>query len=226
MAEKSETRYTKDYMALQSSPSQEFVPVKEVRDGIVVMKDGTLATVVMVSSINLSLKSYDEQRAVLLQFQNFLNTLDFPIQIVIQSRRYDIRPYILTLENRLRVQTEQLLRVQTQEYIEFIRSFTEQVNIMRKTFYVVIPYTPALISNQSGGIGKLFSLFGKKQTVADTTATFEEERTQIEQRVSVIEGGLGRLGLRVTQLGTQEMIELLYKTFNPGETASSVQQAQ
>jgi type IV secretory pathway VirB4 component len=204
-------------MAPKSSPTQQFVPVKEIRDGIVVLKDDTLATVVLVSSINLSLKSYDEQRAVLGQFQNFLNTLDFPIQIVIQSRRYDVRPYILTLENRLKVQTEPLLRVQTQEYIEFIQTFTEQVNVMRKNFFVVIPYNPAVIS-QSSGLGKIFSFFGKKQSNADLVADFEEQRTQLEQRVSVVEQGLSRLGLRVAQLGTQEVIELLYKTFNPGET--------
>ncbi|MEK7227953.1 MAG: TraC family protein [Patescibacteria group bacterium] len=208
-------------MAPSSSPTQQFVPVKEVRDGVVVLKDGTLATVVLVSSINLSLKSYDEQRATLSQFQSFLNTLDFPIQIVIQSRRYDVRPYILSLENRLKVQSEPLLRVQTQEYIQFIRSFTEQVNVMRKSFFVVVPYNPPVL-NQGGGLSKLFSFFGKKQSVADITADFEEERTQLEQRVSVIEQGLSRLGLRVAQLGTQEVIELLYKTFNPGETASHV----
>ncbi|MBY0328949.1 hypothetical protein K2Q02_02555, partial [Patescibacteria group bacterium] len=129
-------------MANLGAPAQQFVPVKEVRDGIVVMKDGSLATIVLVSSINLSLKSYDEQRATLLQFQGFLNTLDFPIQIVIQSRRYDVRPYIVTLQNRLREQTEPLLQVQTREYIQFIQTFTDQVNIMRKSFFVVIPYIP------------------------------------------------------------------------------------
>lgn len=211
-------------MAPSSSPTQQFVPVKEVRDGIVVMKDDTLATVVLVSSINLSLKSYDEQRATLSQFQSFLNTLDFPVQIVVQSRRYDVRPYIVSLENRLKVQTEPLLRVQTQEYIEFIRTFTEQVNVMRKSFFVVIPYTPPVLNQTGGGIGKLFSFFTKKTTTADLTANFEEERTQLEQRVSVVEQGLSRLGLRVAQLGTQEIIELLYKTFNPGETTSHAQE--
>lgn len=204
-------------MAPKSSPTQQFVPVKEIRDGVIVLKDDSLATIVLVSSINLSLKSYDEQRAVLGQFQNFLNTLDFPIQIVIQSRRYDVRPYILTLENRLKVQTEPLLRVQTQEYIQFIQTFTEQVNVMRKSFFVVIPYSPAVI-NSSSGIGKVFSFLGRKQSNADLVANFEEQRTQLEQRVSVVEQGLSRLGLRVAQLGTQEAIELLYKTFNPGET--------
>ena len=207
-------------MATLGTPAQQFVPVQEVRDGIVVLKDGTLCMVVLVSSINLSLKSYDEQRATLLQFQNFLNTLDFPIQIVIQSRKYDVRPYILTLQNRLKAQTEQLLQVQTREYIQFIQSFTDTVNIMRKSFFVVIPYIPPII-NQQTGLGKIFSFLNKKDSSKATAISdFEEERTQLEERVSVVEQGLTRLGLRLAQLGTQEVIELLYKTFNPGETTT------
>jgi type IV secretory pathway VirB4 component len=206
-------------MATNATPAQQFVPVQEVRDGIVVMKDGSLCTVVLVSSINLSLKSYDEQRATLLQFQNFLNTLDFPIQIVVQSRRYDVRPYILTLENRLKEQTEQLLQVQTREYIQFIQTFTDQVNVMRKSFFVVIPYVPAVLKKDSG-IGKFFSFLRPASDAASTISDFEEERTQLEQRVSVVEQGLSGVGLRLVQLGTQEVIEVLYKTFNPGETTS------
>lgn len=207
-------------MSLPGTPSQEFVPVKEVRDGIVILKDGTLCAVVLVSSINLSLKSYDEQRATLLQFQNFLNTLDFPIQIVIQSRRYDIRPYLVMLEDRLKSQTEQLLQVQTREYIEFIRSFTDSVNIMRKSFFVVIPYIPPVLT-QKKGVGRLLSFLQKKEaTDAQSTNDFEEERMQLEERIGVVDQGLTRLGLRIAQLGTQEVIELYYKTFNPGETTS------
>ncbi|MBP9701164.1 MAG: hypothetical protein KBD54_02065 [Candidatus Pacebacteria bacterium] len=211
-------------MATIGTPAQQFVPVKEVRDGIVVLKDGSLCMVVLVSSINLSLKSYDEQRATLMQFQNFLNTLDFPIQIVIQSRRYDIRPYILTLQNRLKDQVEPLLQVQTREYIQFIQSFTDQVNIMRKSFFVTIPYIPPILSQQKG-IAKVFSFFNKTDPTAQTVSDFEEQRTQLEERVSVVEQGLSRVGLRVAQLGTEEVIELLYKTFNPGESTTSAKSA-
>jgi type IV secretory pathway VirB4 component len=206
-------------MATIGTPAQQFVPVQEVRDGIVVMKDGTLCTVVLVSSINLSLKSYDEQKATLESFQNFLNTIDFPIQIVVQSRRYDIRPYILTLENRLKEQTEQLLQVQTREYIQFIQTFTDQVNIMRKSFFVVIPYIPPVLS-QKGGLGKILSFLKKTPAGAETVGNFEEERTQLEERVSVVDQGLSGVGLRLIQLGTQEVIEVLYKTFNPGESTT------
>lgn len=206
-------------MTKLGTPTQDFVPVKEVRDGIMVLKDGSLSAIVMVSSINLSLKNYDEQRATLMQFQNFLNTIDFPIQIMIQSRLYDVRPYILTLQDRLRAQTEPLLQVQTREYIQFIQTFTEQVNIMRKAFFVVIPYVPPLITQDKGIFKVLSSLSKSKNT--DPLTSFEEYRSQIEQRVSVVDQGLSRLGLRIAQLGTQEVIELLYRTFNPGDNTSS-----
>lgn len=207
-------------MAPKGTPTQDFVPVKEVRDGIMVLKDGSLAAVIMVSSINLSLKNYDEQRATLMQFQNFLNTIDFPIQILIQSRLYDVRPYIITLQDRLRAQTEPLLQVQTREYIQFIQTFTEQVNIMRKTFFVIVPYVPPLIS-QDKGFFKFISNLSSGSKEIDPLSSFEEYRNQIEQRVSVVDQGLSRLGLRIAQLGTQEVIELLYKTFNPGDNTSS-----
>ena len=110
-------------MTLKAKATQEFVPIKEVRDGIIVLKDGGLRAIVLANSTNLSLKSDDEQRATILQFQSFLNTLDFSIQISVQSRRLDIRPYLLLLENRMKVQSEPLLKLQTKEKIKFIHNF-------------------------------------------------------------------------------------------------------
>src|SRR3989344_851157 len=112
-------------MAIKAKATQDFVPIREIRDGIVVLKDGSLRSIILANSINLSLKSYEEQKAIILQFQSFLNTLDFPTQIVVQSRRLNFRPYILTLEIRMKVLSEPLLKLQTKEYIEFIRNFTE-----------------------------------------------------------------------------------------------------
>lgn len=209
-------------MALRAEATQQFVPIKEVRDGVIVMKDGGLRAVLMVSSVNLALKSADEQAAILYQFQSFLNSLDFSVQIVTQSRRLDIRPYLLLLENRMKEQTEPLLKVQTREYIEFIRQFTEQVNIMTKSFYLVIPYTaPGL----GAGSGSISTFFGTKKTgdkKADDIIEFEEKRSQLEQRVGVAQEGMSRVGIRSVQLGTQEIIELFYKTFNPGEVTNSI----
>ncbi len=194
--------------------TQSFVPIDEIRDGVVVLKDGSLRAVLIASSINFALKSRDEQQGLLLQYQNFLNSLDFYIQIFVQSRRLDIRPYLGILDERLAAQTNDLLKVQTKEYIEFIKSFTENNNIMTKSFFVVIPYAPPLIQSRQGFLTKLFTK--KTDKVVDTLA-FEEQRNQLEQRIDVVRQGLGRLGVRVELLGTEELVELYFKAFNPGE---------
>ncbi len=214
-------------MAKTTTPSQNFIPVQEVRDGIVMLKNGEMRAVLLVSALNMALKSQDEQEATILQFQNFLNSLDFSAQIVVQSRRLDIRPYLLTLEERVEAQKEELLRVQTREYIEFIRWFTSSVNIMSKNFYVVVPYSTPIITNVSGaGLKNITSVFtGKSQTktaATDSLERFEEARSQLEQRMAVITSGLGQVGLRATQLQTEQLIELFYSIFNPGETQHNI----
>lgn len=196
--------------------SQDFVPIKEIRDGIVVLKDGSLRTVVMTSSINFALKSTDEQNAIIYQFQNFLNSINFSIQIFSQSRKLDIKPYIALLENVLHEQKIDLLKIQTREYIEFIKSFTEQVNIMSKSFFIVVPYSPSLIQSKKGMSG-LTSMFGKKDKI-ELSDDFNENRTQLLERTEVVIQGLLRMGVRAVPLGTEELIELYYKLFNPGDT--------
>ncbi len=212
-------------MATQSLPTQEFVPIKEVIDGIVVLKDGSLRAILLTSSVNFALKSEDEQKSILFQFQNFLNSLDFPIQIFIQSRKLDIRPYIAILEERYKDQMSDLLKIQTREYIEFIKIFTESSNIMTKSFFVVIPYSPTILETNKSVAQNLSAISGgflgekrnDEEKMLDSKARFEEHRTQLEQRVSVVEQGLTRVGVRLIQLGTEEVIELYYKIFNPGE---------
>lgn len=209
-------------MALtKSAPSQQFVPLKEVRDGIAILKDGSMRAILLTSSLNFALKSTESQEAIIYQFQNFLNSLDFTVQIFVSSRRLDIRPYIALLENRYKEQTGELLRLQTREYIEFIKKFTESANIMTKSFFVVVPYSSAMLNK-----GSAAGLFGKKdkaQEAAQKSEAFEEAKSQIQQRVSVVEQGLTRVGIRVAQLGTEEIIELFYKIFNPGETDKPIQ---
>ncbi len=205
-------------MALSAQATQEFVPIKEVREGTIVLKDGGLRAIVAVSSVNLALKSNDEQIATINQFQSFLNSVDFPIQIVVQSRRLDIRPYLLMLEGKMKDQHEPLLKLQTAGYISFIREFTEQVAIMRKYFYVVIPYDEAILSTKKGFLGGI--LGNNKNSgsqTKDEIAAFEEKRTQLDERVNVISSGLGSCGARTERLQTEEVIELFYKTFNPGD---------
>ncbi len=203
--------------APSSRATQDFVPVSEVRDGIVALKDGSMRAILLASSINFALKSEDEQTAFIVQFQNFLNSLDFSVQIFVQSRMLDIRPYLATLEVEYKKQLDDLMRIQIREYIQFIKSFTEAANIMTKNFFVVVPYSPAVLSKEGGGVlGKLS--FGKSETNAeDSNRSFAEHVSQLEQRVSIVQQGLVRTGVRTVQLGTEEAIELLYKMFNPGE---------
>lgn len=208
-------------METTSKSAQQFVPIKEVRDGIVILKNGSMCAILMTSSINFALKSEDERTAILLQFQNFLNSLEFSIQIFIQSRSLDIRPYITLLEERYIEQTTDLMRIQTRAYIDFVKSFTEGSNIMTKHFFIVVPYSVSIIKRKGG---LLQSLVGKKtrQSIEERSAAFEENRSQIEQRIAVIEQGLARTGVRIVNLGTEEIIELFYRLFNPGELSKPI----
>ena len=209
-------------MPVSSKATQEFVPIKEVRDGIVILKDGSMRAVILASSLNFSLKSEDERNAIILQFQDFLNSLDFAIQISIQSRRLDIRPYIALLENQYKEQINDLMKIQTREYIEFVKKFTETTNIMTKSFFIVVSYDPAMINIKGGIGGKFFQKKSVSQESEEKEASFDENRTQLEQRVSVVEQGLSRCAIRVIKLGTEEVIELFYKIFNPGETEKPI----
>lgn len=204
---------------MSKNATQEFVPIDDVRDGIVIMKNGGMRGILMASSINFSLKSDDERQAILLQFQDFLNSLDFSIQILAQSRKLDIRPYIALLEGRYKEQTNDLMKIQIEQYMAFIKSFTESTNIMTKNFFIVIPYDAAIISSKSSFFS---SLGGKKESKESKEENFEERKNQLEQRMGVVEQGLVRCGVRVAKLGTDEVVELFYKIFNPGESEKPI----
>ncbi len=195
-----------------SRATQSFVPVQEVRNGVVILKDGGYRGILMCSSVNFSLKSEDEQRGIIDGFQTFINSLDFTVQIVVHSRKIDIRPYLNLLQERLAVQSTELMRLQLREYMNFIGNFVEGTDIMTKMFYVIVPFTPA----ETAAIGKSISNIGKKHEDSQMK-DFEEYRVQLEQRLSLVASGLSASGLRAIPLGTEEVIELLYKSFNLGE---------
>jgi len=210
-------------MPLSAQATQNFVSISDIRDGVIMMKDGGVRGIIFVSSLNFSLKSEDEKIAVLSQFQDFVNSLDFTVQIFIQSRRLDIRPYLALLENQKKNHLNGLMMMQIDEYIQFIRTFTENTNIMKKGFFVVVPYAAAILSSKNGIASTLFA--GKKSSAETATMdeeTFEENRTQLEQRISVVEQGLIRCGIRSARLGTEEVIELFYKIFNPGDSEKPI----
>ena len=207
-------------MAVQpAGATQQFVPVKEIRNGVIVLKDGGYRGVLICSSINFGLKSAEEQHAITLGFQNFLNTLDFSIQIVVNSRRMDLRPYLALLEEKAPEQKTELMRIQLREYIGFVRSFTDQANIMTKSFYIIVSYTPRVTA--AGAVSFLRrESAGAKSAAAEVT--FEEDRAQLEQRLTLVAAGLAGTGVRAVPLGTEEIIELLYRSFNPGELENPI----
>lgn len=202
----------------KSISAQSFVSLKEVRDGIVILKDNSMRAILLASSVNFALKSSDEQHAILQQFQAFLNTLDFSLQIYVQSRELDIRPYIEQLQGKTQDQENELMQVQLREYIDFIEKFTTEVDVMTKSFFVVIPYAPTA-SVEKG----ITSMFGTKQKGDDLAAQrFEEHRMQIEQRIGIVSQGLNRVGVRTAVLGTEEVTELFYHLYNPNESNNAL----
>lgn len=220
-------------MAVKSTAAQDFVPIKEIRDGVVILKDGTMRMLMLASSINLALKSDDEQAAILMQFQSFLNSLEFSTQIFIQSRRLDTRPYIARLDARLKEEMNDLLKIQIREYMNFIKTVTASTNIMNKLFIIVVPYSPPKpvteAAPSAGGVGGILGgLFGSKSTTTKPARSqsvieaFEEAKSQLEQRAGIISQGLMRTGVRVVPLGTEELTELYYQLFNPGEQEKQI----
>lgn len=202
-------------MPKTSAASQDFVAIKDIRDGVVVLKSGQLCSILLASSVNFALKSTDEQQAILQQFQSFINTLDFSLQIYVQSRRLNIEPYLALLATREAAQDNDLMRIQLREYIEFIRTFTAEVDVMSKNFFVVVPYSPAPINLQKG----ITSLFGSKEgrSASPIDQQFEEHRIQLEQRVALVVEGLSGAGVRSITLKTDDLVELFYHIYNPSD---------
>ncbi len=198
-----------------ATATQLFVPLEEIRDGVVILKDGSFRAILMASSINFALKSGDEQRAILSQFQSFLNTVDFSLQLYVQSRKLNIEPYLALLAKCEPMQNNDLMKIQLREYIGFIRSFTTDVDIMTKSFFVVVSYSPAIL-DVGKGIKNLFTL-GRQKSAKEDATSFEEHHSQLEQRIAVVEQGLHRIGIRTVTLGTNEVIDLFYHIFNPDD---------
>ncbi len=201
--------------------TQSFVPVKEVRNGVIVLKNDGYRGILMCSALNFALKGDDEQKAIIGGFQSLLNTLDFSIEIVVHSRKTDIRPYLSLLETRMEGQTTELMRLQLREYVAFIRNFIDSSDIMTKMFYVVVPYTPG-----AGGVIKsassLFSGARPSPATRPGGDSFDEHRAQLEQRMALVVQGLAASGVRAVPLGTEEVIELLYRSFNLNELENPI----
>jgi type IV secretory pathway VirB4 component len=201
-------------MTENALPTQQFVHVREIKDGVVYLKHGGLRQLLIVSGLNFDLKSEAEQELILNTFQNFLNALDFPVQFFIHSRKVNIDGYLERMNARLAEEENELLKIQIREYADFIRTFVEQNAIISKTFFVVIPYESVPMSTGTTGI--FDSLVKKKPAKGmKQDLTTQESLRQLAQRVSQVVDGLSENGLRAVPLNTDELIELFYNTYNP-----------
>lgn len=193
--------------------AQKFLDITEIRDDIIILKNGSYRGILAVSSINYDLKSSEEQDAIISQYQGFLNSLDFPVQILINSRKLNINSYIDFIDEKEKEQTSELLRLQTAEYKNFIKQLVAVSNIMDKNFYIILPFSP-IENKEKSFLGNIFSGFGAKDNTAKKKEDFETYKTQLFQRMDHVAAGLSGVGVRVTPLKTQEIIELLYNAYN------------
>ncbi len=201
--------------ANKGTPStQKFLPFSEVRDDTVIMNDGSLRAIILISSTNFALKSADEQNAVIQAYQSFLNSLDFPFEISIQSRKLDVDGYLANLEKLERKQTNDLLRIQMTDYRQFIAELVQLGDIMSKHFYIIVPYNPSS-DKKRGFFRQIQSVFTPVVTVKLKADQFADRKHVLDQRVQTIVGGLSSMSLNAVTLDTQSIIELLYNTYNP-----------
>ncbi|MDP3764719.1 MAG: TraC family protein [bacterium] len=197
-----------------TSSTHQLIETKEIKDGLVVLKNGGLRAILMVSSINFALKSSEEQEAIIDRFQGFINSIDFPVQILVQSRKLDISEYLKFLNERIGIQTNELLKIQTSEYINFIQELIKLTNVMSKFFYVIIPLSTVAVL-ATGFFSKFFSK-NKKGVQDQKDLNFETQKNTIQQRVDQVTSLLSSMGLKAIPLEKEALIELLYTSYNPG----------
>lgn len=192
----------------------QFLDIAEIRDDMVILKDGTVRAVILVSSINFALKSEEEQEAIIQAYMSFLNSLEFTVQIVIQSRRMNIDVYMQALSDQERKTENELLRSQIADYRTFVSELVELGQIMQKRFYLVVPYDP--LTNKKKNF---WTRLGEALSPASAAKLNEKQLAdrieQLSRRVDVISGELNSMGLTSVRLDTQGLIELYYNVYNP-----------
>ena len=194
---------------------QKFIEVKEIRDGVAILKDNSLRIVCACSSLNFELLSSVEQEAIISRFQEFLNSLDFPIQIIITSRHFNIESYLDQIKEFEKKQTNELLRIQTGEYINFVESFVEFANIMNKSFYVVIPFS-VVESREETFMGKLKNVITAQKPKKESfeAEKFNQYKTQLDQRVNIVIQNLQGLGIKTIPLNDEQLVQLFFEFYN------------
>lgn len=199
---------------MAKATTQKYLNIAEIKDNVVILKDGTMRSVIMCSSINFALKSEDEQNALIQGYMEFLNSLEYPIEIVVQSRKLDIENYINRLKEAYKKQTNDLLKVQISGYLDFINQLIELGEIMTKRFYLVVPFNP-LGAKSKGFFTRLKESFSVGQQIKIKKEKFQQYKQELDLSIANIQSALTSMGLESAILDTQGLIELLYNVYNP-----------
>jgi len=199
----------------ETTSTQKLLDVEAIKDGVLVLRNRGLRAVIMCSSINFALMSEDEQKGKLFAYQDFLNSVDFPLQIVIQSKKLNIKRYVQKIKQAERLQENELLKMQTAEYAEYIMSLVELANITSNHFYVVVPYTNPTQANEEGIMNKIQSFLSPGKEAKVKLTSFDKDKKELALRVQTAMSGLSGMGIKTAILDTQEVIELLYTAYNP-----------
>ncbi len=204
----------------QSQPTQKFINIETVQENTLILKNGALRQILMVSGVNFDLKSEEEQGLLTYAYQNFLNSLNFSVQVFIHSRRLNIEDYLRRIAGIQEQEPNELLKTQLSGYHDFVQSFVSQNPIMSKTFFVVVPFDPVFIPTKGGAgiFNKIFGIFGKKASASANSEMgpqFQQNLQQLTQRVDEVIGGLNSMGLRSVLLANEEIVELFYNLYNP-----------
>ena len=207
--------------AQTTKSTQNSLLISEIKDGVVVMRDGSLRAVILSSAINFDLMSAQEQSAVEYAYQGFLNSLHFPVQIVIKSQKIDLEPYMEKLRGLRNEQTNEMLGFLMEDYIANIKALVDEVNIMDKQIYVVAPYFPPVdVKHSASLVTGIQAALRPTPSITVTEEQFRQYKQELSQRVALVSSGLNQIGIRSITLGTQELIDLYYSWYNPEVAAN------
>ncbi|GAB4139689.1 MAG: hypothetical protein Fur0024_0180 [Patescibacteria group bacterium] len=206
-------------MAVKGNPrisTQVYLEIDIIRDGVIVLKNGDFRGIIEVGGVNFFLRSQEEQDSLIMRFQDFLNAIEFPVQIVVQSRFLDLDFYISELRDRINKQSNPLMREQTEQYTLFVEQIVEQINVMEKRFFIVVPwYINKLTNNKNSIFEKIMGWIDPTRPIIRYESEFEKNKLQLMQRVDAVVSAISGLGVDVSILNTQQIIDLFYRSYNP-----------
>jgi hypothetical protein len=192
--------------------TQDHLDIEDVRDGLALLKDGSACVILETTAVNFSLLSEGEQDAIIYAYAGLLNSLTFPIQLVIKSQKKDINSYLGLLSAQKQKIQNPLLRNQLEKYYEFVQKTVAENEVLDKKFYLIIPFS----SLELGVSSTLSSSLKKKKGLPfDKDYILQKAKASLTPKRDHLINQLTRLGLKTKQLTTPAIIKLLFSYYNP-----------